>query len=566
MSLLPDFTPDCEAPPFYSPIFHDSFQIGSFVHMVLPSQDPKTTTIVRLIKWIPHGIKVHIFYPLFPKKQLRCHPNPPKHNKLPLPSTQGRNNIELYMSNEVMEVTSPRQDGMPILTREFLHPAFVFSLPDLDLPVNRWSYGVENVFVVRFREHSEHGLVPIPENSLRFMVSYDTRRSHLICHPRSCHLNIWTGLFLIRKALSKMLNRRSGQSEDKETNALSIGMIPVETFNYISMLLSRSRRERCVHKPFKSTETYLDVTNRFTRRKSRITFESGVIRFAKSDDLDKLRAIMGFGATYGSSEIRPTLYHGDKGLALKRGHSLTIVNPKDETDESSPFKRRCKDQRVDLSFSQFGCRVTVSFERYLYDSSRTGILKNPPPTKHLELTLKGQLPLLNHRHQESSTDGTPGPTIPSIIEIDSTSSNGNDTDTSIEEALSPMKNGRVGSCHQSPDGDSQDLSIVKGESFHLDDTVWEILDIFGPHDLVRTAVIEKETGDLYVTDKPEPAAGFGLTDRVYVVGRIPAGNAYHLVVGASAGKDYDDKKDHNHQKTKIVRVTDEIYEAVNNYR
>ena len=398
-SLIQEFIPDVDAPPFYSAIFHDSFQMGSFVHLILPSQEPRTTTVVRLLKWVPHGIKVQLFYPLFPKEKLRCHPNLPKHDKTPLPSTQGRNNIELYMSNEVMELINPREDGFPLKLREILYPAFVFSLTDLDSPANRWAYGVENVFVVRYKQHSERGLVSIPENCLRFMVSHDTTRSHLVCPPRSCHLNIWTGLFLIRKAISKILNRRSGQAEEKETSALTIGHIPVETYNYISLLLSRAHRSRCVHKPFKASETYLDITNRFTRRKARIQFESGVMRFLTTADLDKLRTILGFGATYGSTEVRPTLYHGDKGLCLKRGHSLTVIAGCPIPEEAPPFKRRSKEQRVDLSFSQFSCRVTVSFQRYLYDTSRSGVIKVPPPTEHLKLCLKGQLPLLNHTPQ-----------------------------------------------------------------------------------------------------------------------------------------------------------------------
>ena len=576
-SLIQEFIPDVDAPPFYSSIFHDSFQMGSFVHLIQPSQDPKTTTVVRLLKWIPHGIKVQIFYPLFPKEKLRCHPNPPKHNKIPLPTAQGRNNIELYMSNEVMELINPREDGLPLRLREIFYPAFVFSLTDLDSPANRWAYGVENVFVVRYKQHSERGLVPIPENCLRFMVSHDTTRSHLICPPRSCHLNIWTGLFLIRKAISKMLNRRSGQAEEKETNALTIGHIPVETYNYISLLLSRAHRSRCVHKPFKASETYLDITNRFTRRKSRIQFESGVIRFATKADLDKLRTIMGFGSTYGSTEIRPTLYHGDKGLSLKRGHSLTIIAGGPVPEEPVPFKKRTKEQRIELSFSQFSCRVTVSFQRYLYDTSRAGVIKVPPPTTHLELTLKGQLPLLNHAPQVNDNapqdnENLPSPVpkrrVPEYIQVGLITPTGSPR-ASPQPSLrdSPERTTEDVVPEHSSAIDPSDLSIIQGEQFHLEDTVWEVLDIFSPKDVSRTVLLEVNTGDLYTTRKPEPPGGFDFPDdEIRMLGTIPASETYHIAIGACAGEEYDDRKPHCQQKTKILELTDEVHEAIRNYR
>ena len=192
---------------------------------------------------------------------------------------------------------------------------------------------------------------------------------------------MWTGLFLLRKGLAKILNKRGRQSEALDTQTLNIGAIPMETFNYIYVLANSNEPSLFCHKKDRN-ESFLHLEPDMTRKKLRMKYEAGTICFQTPQDIDILRRLVGLSAVYGSCEARPTLKHGDAGISLKRGHFLSFINTSTDHVEE-PFKKRSCRQRVDVSFSNFQVQLTVAFERYRYDMTRSGILRTTPELKHL---------------------------------------------------------------------------------------------------------------------------------------------------------------------------------------
>ena len=363
----------------------DSFRIGSFVHIRLPKQDEETTTIARLDYADDGELALTLFFPLFPDKELTCHPPPPEHAIDPIVDGIGKNNVELYRSG--------------IQIKQF--PSFILLLystskncriPKMHGPPES---GMRNVYVVRFKQRRiQHvpKLVPIqPSDVLCFPTNSiaPDDESLIICH-RCYHKNVWTGLYLLRKAISKVLNRRRRVSEKHQVvQTCGIGLIPLEVFNYIHVLANSSVKSLTCHY-CSSSESYLHIDENLTRRKLKFEFEQGVMRFVSCDDLDILRQFLGLGGVYGSPETRPTLAESKHGHTLKRGHSLTLVQASKQDDET-PFKRRSKQQRVDLMFSPTQVRVTVAYSRYTFDTFRsTGRLKHDPPTPHLQAILSKQ--------------------------------------------------------------------------------------------------------------------------------------------------------------------------------
>ena len=565
--------PDYHAPPFHSPLYKDVFRFGSFVHVARPGQDRGTTTVARLIKWVQGGVQVQLFYPLFPKQEerLRCHPTIPKHNNLPLSKWK---TTELYESNEFIELSKTNHTtGAPVQIKDIFYPAFVFSLTDMESSANQWANGTKNVYLVRFRQHSDRGLIAISEDRLRFLVSYDTTLTHHVCPPRSVHLNIWTGLHILRKGIAKILNRRCGSSEERGVYSLSLGYVPTETFDYLNLMIGSQISKHCLHKPHPASETYLDMDQKFTRRKIKMTFQTATFRFASIQELDILRSLLGFSATYGSTEIRPTLYHGSKGLSLKRGHTLSLVCGRPNEQEPPPFKKRCLDQRIDITFSQYTCRITVSYQRYHYDKLRTGSLKVEPPTEHLRIALSGgrlagpNLNLLDTRTsvQEATTTDQ--------HRVSESSSNSEDdavrriSNSSSLEDDSPTPTAASKHCVHSDDEDSIDISIVAGEMFHKDGTIWEVIDIFKQEPRPLSVILEIETGSLYTTDTPEPQEGYPFPDdAAKLIGKIPANTGIHLACRVSAGDRFNSSLPDEQQSVELMCMTDDLQEAIRNYR
>ena len=565
--------PDYHAPPFYSALYKDVFRFGSFVHVARPGQDRGTTTVARLIKWVLGGVQVQLFYPLFPKPEecLRCHPTIPKHNNLALSKWK---TTELYESNEFIEFSETNHStGAPVQIKDIFYPAFVFSLTDMESSANQWANGTKNVYVVRFRQHSDRGLIAISEDRLRFLVSYDTTLTHHICPPRSVHLNIWTGLHILRKGIAKILNRRSGSSEERGVYSLSLGYVPTETFDYLNLMIGSQISKHCLHKPHPASETYLDMDQKFTRRKIKMTFQTATFRFASVQELDVLRSLLGFSATYGSTEIRPTLYHGSKGLSLKRGHTLSLVCGRPNDQAPPPFKKRCLDQRIDITFSQYACRITVSYQRYHYDKLRSGSLKVPPPTEHLRLALSGGRLAGPNPNLLATSTSVPEETTANQPRVSESSRSSDDdavrriSDSSSLKDELPTPAAASENRVESDNEDSTDISLEAGEMFHKDGTIWEVIDIFKPEPRALAVILEIETGSLYTTDTPEPPEGYPLEDdAAKLIGTIPANAGIYVACRVSAGDRFNRHLPDEQQSVELLRLTDDIQEAIRNYR
>ena len=360
--------------PLYVPAIDDHLRIGSFVHVKLPNQDEGTTTIARITKRFEGKHCLTLFFPLFPPQNqpLKCHPSLPSHSQRPIMSGPGAESIELYQTNYFPKVEHKTKDRSKF--PQILFPAFVFTPQELSIPKNSWANGLSNVYIVRFFDQSGV-LQPLPspivalcfpnENKFKGFHSYTTVTS------RCYHESVWCGLYMLRKAISKILNKPSGQSEEKQIETISIGYVPLETFNYINTVCSfYSSNIACHH--LKMSESYISLDSSFSRKKVKMTYSSGFLRFESEDELSMLRSLLGLAATYGSSKIRPTLKDAPHGLPLKRGHSLTVVKgkenspPPDDNDSSDGqpiFSKRSSEQRVDFHFLQFNVRVTVGFQR-----------------------------------------------------------------------------------------------------------------------------------------------------------------------------------------------------------
>ena len=375
--------------PLYIPNMEDSFRLDTFAHIVLPTQDKFTTTIARIERNDEGAPSLSLFFPLFPKKKLACHPDIPDHDITPITRGAGAKCIELYKASVSIHGSHP----ITIKT-EILYPAFVTNQDDLADPKNAWAEGMRNVYVVRFRQKKIHGvvrLVPIRNEEVRCFPTDWIKRApdDLIICPRCLHKSIWTGLFQLRKAIVKILNRRSGAIENRQTQSLSIGTIPLEVFNYIHVVANSTVHSLTCHS-IRSTESYLTMDSNLTRHKLKFKFKSGFMRFISCNDLNLLRQFLGIAAVYGSTEARPTLTEGDSAQQLKRGHTLTVVRGQEESESPQEFKRRSKQQRIDFIFSPHQVRVTVAFEKYHYDTLRSnGSLKHAAPTPHLQGILTG---------------------------------------------------------------------------------------------------------------------------------------------------------------------------------
>ena len=365
--------------PVYVPLFNDVFRVGTFVHVKLSDQDQHSTTVCQLNKHTDGNVMLKLFYPLFPPKKLKCHPSIPKHDFDPLEEETGSRQIKLYESWDSIHRYEAQAQDISIR-----YPAFCFTPKQLESPLNRWAEGIKNVYIVRFKQVRENKLVPIDELKFTcFPMDQVKPNEQLIVPPRCFHKNTWHGLFLLRKALIKILNKRGGHAEKRDFQTVTIGNIPSETFNYLHVLLNSHLK--CVSCHYiDGSESYQDLDAKLTRRKIRMSCQNGILRFETQEELDIVRNFLGFAAVYGSSEVRPTLKDGTAGVTLKRGHFLTVIRGSKEKPE---FKRRCLDQRIDIVFSPFQVKVSVNFERYRYDKSRGGKFKVDPPTDHLESVL-----------------------------------------------------------------------------------------------------------------------------------------------------------------------------------
>ena len=444
--------------PHYERRLGDVIRIGSFMAVKLEKQPEGTYTIVRLEErtreyqedecCFETSVRLRLFLPLFPSKRFPCHKKIPKHSHNQIKTGTGSENIELYESSELRWMDA---EGMET-TIEVLFPVFVFTLQELEDPKNKWATGIHNVFVVRFWHHRNYSysgdtdsLEPLPA-SVKFGFVNDhpkyKKPKKMIIPQRCYHSSIWRGLFTLQKHFIKLLNKRGLSSVNKEAISVNVGMIPMETLQYISMVVNTVMN---LHPhPVTLSESYLHLNHSMQRSKFRISFDAGVLRFKSTDDLTVLRQIFGPSATYGSSERRPTLADGPQGLTLKRGHQLTVVRgqPPNTDTEESKFKRRCTEQRIDVTFSPYNVRVTACFERFVYNINDDGSLRDPAPCENLQAILNGKPPSRSIKHGKIN---------------DSTDDETSSSDDTHEDSLS--------------------TPIYIGDQFMTHGTVWEVTEI-----------------------------------------------------------------------------------------
>ena len=432
------YPPDVNAPPIYVKNIDDHLRIGSFVHIKLKGQNDGTTTIARIHSTFgATGIRFVIYPPLFPSKKQQHHTHPilPKHNFPKILLDIGSRNQELYESEAEYDVATNAESII-------LYPAFVFSLEEFKQPKNSWAHGLKNVFFVRFRCPQEPStvsgdsrhpqLVPLkafdqnlcfPNEHLKRVVSDEAIRP-----PRCFHQSAFVGLFVIRRSITKILNKSSGQAEEEEVVGVQIGLVPTETWTYI---VHMSRSENIKAHLTKGSASYLDVDPDFTRRKVKIQYPTAIIRFQSSSELAFLRGLLGFCSTYGSIERKPTLKDGPRGLPLKREHRLTLVNgtSDEECDRDAPFKIRSRNQRVDLCWSNFHFKIIVGYQQYHYSVNRSGQLKNPPPSDHMTSVLSP--PQQNKAKDTSSSSKNDSPdTFNKILQASDSSDDSDPKDPS----------------------------------------------------------------------------------------------------------------------------------------
>ena len=384
-------------PPIYVEHIDDCLRVGSFVHAKLWNQKPGTTTIGRLERRTHEGFHLRLFYPLFPEKKDEDLPALPNHNHRPIPlGSPGSLNLELYQSTDFVSCNDTEDCTI-------LFPAFVFSTKELSNPKNSWAHGLTNVFVLRFLEQKDASyvtndtkLLPLPEDEVVCFpnqIQGRIKKKHNVAGSRCYHETVWSGLYLIRKAISKILNKRTCLSESSDLSSLSIGQIGLETFNYIAMMTTLESGIAC--HSFQLSESYMDCDDTLTRTKIKFQFQSGTIRFESLDDIKMLREILGIASTYGSIEHRPRLSDGIKGVPLSSGHCITLVRGRDEqypeeTEPASrPVKRIFRGEGIDIAFSPYNTRITVGYSKYSYRNLRNGSLQHEPPTEHLKNILEG---------------------------------------------------------------------------------------------------------------------------------------------------------------------------------
>ena len=579
----------------------DYFRLGTFVHARLPNQDDGTTTIGKLI--IREGSKqsIILYLPLFPRKKLNCHPTPPIHNYAPIEHSTGSHNIELYQTDVSMDIEDSERESI-----EVLYPAFVFHPSDLEKPDNSWAEGIKNVYVVRYsafkNKDGQHKMtLANPQEIKCFPTDYQRKGDfpQLVIASRCYHKNVWFGLFQIRKALMKLLNRCSGQAESKSVQSLSIGPIPNEVLNYIFTLANSNVPSLFCHF-FPGSESYLDIDGKLTRRKIRMRFEKGIIRFNTQNDLDMLRQFVGLPAVYGSTEIKPTLKDGSMGKELKRGHCLTIVKGCAPEDRPKQFKRMSNEQRVDLHFSPHQVRVTVGCQTYRYDTKADGSLKVPPPTDHLESTL------LQTKHEETTntvfnqdvlvdSHEMPDPddeeeyhsppkdkliknkepsTFDKILAMDNDTS---DTSSFSSVSVRPKEKSDLVSPLSEDDASIESMNTVVrcqvgkqmiylGDSFFYDNTVYEISGIFPPGNRKPIYVLQhKEDFATYLCNKDPTRHHSPNLRSFHYIGKVdhPVSPTYLCrVVG---GNLFRRKKSREEQHMTLFVHTNEIGQAITNY-
>ena len=410
-------------PPLYVNHLDDCLRVGSFVHAKLWKQEPGTTTICRIKRRTQNGFHLRLFYPLFPLKKNERLPDLPKHHHRPIPfGSPGSLNTELYQSTDFLSVT-------PGETCDILYPAFVFSVTEIADPKNSWAHGLTNVFVLRFLEQkndhfrdSSTFLSNLPEDESVCFPNDVTGRlamDHLVGGKRCYHESVWRGLYLIRKAITKTLNRRTSLAESEELSSLSIGHIPMETFNYLAIVTKESLHSKCQF--FYQSESFQDSDYLLTRKKLKFSFKLGVLRFETSSDVEILRQTLGISCTYGSTEHRPRLADGPKGVVLSSGHCVTLVRGRDsqsdELPEEPPFKRLFRGNGVDIAFSPLNTRVTVGYNKYCYRTKRDGSLMHDPPTVHLKNIVEGRVKENYENTMSHKQPPTPDPNAPLDIGI-----------------------------------------------------------------------------------------------------------------------------------------------------
>ena len=575
------------SPPIYIPPLDDTLREGTFVHLRLPNQKKNTTTIGRLQHSNDGCVVISIWQKLFPKKNTKCHTSIPKHQHSPIIQGFGSENEEIYQTKLVISDRDAMYNGTKIL-----FPAFVFSLTELADPQNSWGQGLNNVYIARYRQSEVRGkdrLIEIPdEDLLCFPMKKlpNKGKKDLVVPPRCYHQNVWCGLFQLRKGIMKILNKRSGQSESTAIDTVSIGNIPLETFNYLHVV-SNSGTESISCHMFPSTETYLDIDSKPTRRKIKMSFQSGVLRFESIRDLDLLRRLLGIGSVYGSTEHRPTLGDGKHGRQLKRGHFLTVVKGKDEQEQDPHepvFKRRTLDQRVDLTFSPYSVKVTVGFERYRFDQDRKGNLKSTPPTSHL----KSVLTCTPYKPDEECEDES------SLSEESEQSSNesqdeerakkGDDKSVSTFDRIlnASLETTSSQDTNNSSDRkDDDDLSlhthtstvrfrfdtfdIYSGDQFHFDGTVYEIVCLFIPSSEVRFIIREKFSTELYSSSKPVTNDKVLKNKDLSRVGTIAPSEKPTYGCVAVAGHQFDRNLPKTEQLIVLFKHSDAIASAIADY-
>ena len=451
------------------------------------------------------------------------------------------------------------------------NPNIVFMPSELGQPQNRWGDGLQNVFVVRFKNmllYDTPRFFPLDSDEVvcfpTDLHTFSTRIPKLCAPPRCFHRNVWSGLFQLRKGIMKILNRRSGKTENFDQSSVSIGAIPLETFNYIHIIFNSGIESLLCH-VFRSSETYLHIDSSLTRSKIKMSFETGMIRFESFNDLDMLRRLLGIASVYGSTESKPTLVDGKAGRTLKRGHTLTVVKG-NAPEELSPQKI----QRVDLSFSPFAVKVTVAYEHYIYDCSRGGILVRPPPTKHLHCLLTCT-PYVNEEDDsetesssESSEDEPETPKAPNQVASPNTIqkilNSVPSKDDSEEDDFS------IHPHHDTIQFNFGETTIYQGDQFFKDGTVYEMVCLFDANETCTRTILLDTLAMEYFTSFKEPTNHKKLEDRALkIVGTIPPRKNPTYACLVVGGKKHSKDKPASGQEVMFIEHSEDVLASVAAY-
>ena len=279
--------------PHYDRFLKDSLRMGSFVVIKHEGKEHIARLECRQIDIDDDNpdeyettIRLRLFHPLFNRNKIECKkPKPPKHSFAPIFSGPGAQQAELYESSDRLWISTSNKNDNP----KILFPAFVFTVDEFSLPKNAWAIGLHNVFVVRTWEMIDYehrscrkikSLVPLPSiAALGFPNDHpDYKKSTRSVVPQRClHESLWNGLYALKKGLNKCLNKRTGQSNDKEVVSLNVGHVPLETIQYIS-LISNYLATVPSH-TITLSDSFLHLDQTLRRSKVKISFNAGVIRF-----------------------------------------------------------------------------------------------------------------------------------------------------------------------------------------------------------------------------------------------------------------------------------------------